>query len=333
MSDQKNLQWKYQRRWTFVIGLIIFSLLLTSCGGLGSSQPKTYTIGMVREGPFMDPIFDGFKAKMTELGYVEGKNITYIHPDIMGSDPQKSDTEIKRLVDQKIDLVLTLGSTPTKSAKKIVEGTNIPVVFVPFLNPVEEGLVDSISHPGGNLTGIQTVNNVPKALEWLLKIAPGTKQVYAPYSPADIVAQVTIKPLPEVAKQLGIDLILDPITSADQEAAAIKALPKDSAIFFLPSPALNPTTGDMKKLAIELGIPSGMRDPNPTDVVFTSTTDAAALGQQAAVMVDKIFKGAKPGDLPIETTEFFLIINLKTAKAIGLNIPDEILNQAQKIIR
>lgn len=329
----KNLSSKrsVSKVWLSITSLVIFSLLLTACGS--APTPKTYTIGMLREGPFLDSIFDGFKAAMTDLGYVEGKNIKYVYHAPTGNDAAKAENEVKSLLNEKVDLLLTMGNASTRATKKMIEGSNTPVVFVPFVNPVEAGIVASIAHPGGNLTGIQAIDNGPQVLEWLLKIAPNTKQIYAPYSPKDAVALTTVKSLPDVAKQLGVKLILDPVTSKEQEIAAIKALPKDAAIFFVPSPTLNPSSAEMKKLALELGIPSGMRDPDPTDVVFTHTTDATALGKQAAILVDKIFKGAKPSDLPVETPDFILIINLKTAKAIGLNIPDEILQQAKQVIR
>lgn len=318
-------------RWSILIWVVALSLLLAACGGTG--QPKSYTIGVAIETKGLVDLFTNFKAAMTDLGYVEGKNITYINHDELGTDLQKNEAEIKSLIDQKIDLLLTMGTAPAKAAKKLVEGTDLPMVFVPVVNPVEEGIVASISHPGGNVTGVQSLNIAPKALEWLLKVAPGTKQIYVPYSAADQVALTSIKPLPDVAAQLGITLKLDAVTSSAAEMAAIKALPKDSAIFFLISPSLNASLGDMKKLAIELGIPTGSRSSDTTDVVVSYTTDTIAQAKQAAVMADKILKGAKPADLPVETPEFFLIINLKTAKAIGLNTPDAILSQANTVIR
>jgi putative ABC transport system substrate-binding protein len=309
----------------------ILSMLLAACGG--TPQAKTYTIGVAIETDRMNPILDGFKARMVELGYVEGQNVTYIDPGALGAEPQKSETEIKRLIEQKVDLLFTLGTRPTTTAKKLTEGTDLPVVFVPIVNPVEEGIVASLSHPGGNLTGVQSVNITPKAFEWLLKIAPGTKQIYAPYNPTDQIAQVSIKPLPDAAAKLGVTLMLDEISSNDEELAAIKALPKDSAIFFIPSPSLNSGVGDMKKLAIELGIPTGSRNPETTDLVVSYTTDAASQGKQVAELVNKILKGTKPADLPVETAESILIVNLKTAKSIGLDIPDAILKQAAEVVR
>jgi putative ABC transport system substrate-binding protein len=324
-----NQQLKYS---TILIIFIITGLLLTACGGV-QTQDKIFTIGVACEFYHLDEILDSFKAEMIQLGYVEGKDVTYIYHGELGTELQKSEAAIKSLMDQEIDLLLTLGTPPAKAAKKVVEGTNLPVVFVPIVNPVEERLVASIAHPGGNLTGIQNVNIAPKALEWLLKTAPDTKQVYTPYYATDQIALTSIEPLPDAATQLGVTLTLDEVSSGDEVMAAIKALPEDSAIFFPPSPGLYSNLSDMRKLAIELGIPTGTRDPGATDVVVTYTTDAVALGKQTAVLADKILKGAKPADLPVETSEFFLTINLKTAEAIGLDISDDILRQADTVIR
>lgn len=314
-----------------VIVVIIASLLATACGG--EPQPKIYTIGVASEFT-PEEIFDGFKTTMTELGYVEGKNITYIHHGILGGGQQANEAEIKSLLDQKVDLLLTLGNAPTKAAQKAVEGTNTPVVFAPATNPVGQELVASIAHPGGNVTGIQDVSSVPKAMEWLLAIAPGTKQVYAPYHAADQVAQISTKPLPDVAAQLGVELVLDEVNSGDEVMAAIKALPKDSAILFPISPSLDASLDDILELAIQLRIPTGSTTDKTKDkLVFAYVVDLPQTGKQAAMLVDKIFRGIKPGDLPVETTDFVLVIRLKTAEAIGLNIPDTILRQADTIIR
>ena len=118
--------------------VIIVCLVLTACTGVTQAQ-ETHTIGIVNYSSGMDEVFEGFKAGMAERGYVEGKNITYIYHGAQKPVPQVIDGEVKSLLDQKIDLFLTLGTLPTLSAKKAVEGTDIPVVFAPVINPVQEG--------------------------------------------------------------------------------------------------------------------------------------------------------------------------------------------------
>jgi len=320
---------------TFLIWLGMFSLLLAACAG--TPAPETHTIGVVNYSSQLIPVLDGFKAQMSELGYVEGKNITYVYNDVVAPNPQAIDDEIKRLLDHKVDLLLTLGTPVTVAAKKAVAGTDIPVVFAPLVNPVEEGIVASIHHPGGNVTGVQNINAALKGIEWLLKAAPGTKQIYVPYHPDDRVSVTMTKPLPEVASRLGVKLVLDDVRSPEEALAAIKNLPKDTAIMFIPMPSLESGRSAMGKLALERGIPAGAsinaKPGTVDDLILTYTANVAKQGGQAARLVDQIFKGTKPGDLPVETSEYFFVINLKNAQAIGLDISDELLRQADTVIR
>src|SRR5687767_8004977 len=125
----------------------------------------------------LDPVLDGFKARMAELGYVEGRSIAYVYHGAVAPDPKAVEAEVRALLAQKVDLLLTLGTLPTRMAKQAVEGTSIPVVFAPVINPVDEGLVQSVTRPGGNVTGVQNGTTIPKALEWLLKLAPRTRKI------------------------------------------------------------------------------------------------------------------------------------------------------------
>jgi putative ABC transport system substrate-binding protein len=236
-------------------------------------------------------------------------------------------------VDQKVDLLLTLGTPPTLAAKKGVAGTNIPVVFAQVMNPVKQGIVESVSHPGDNVTGVQVINAAPKALEWLLKLVPGTQTVYVPYHPADRVSVTTIEPLPDAAARLGVELVLDEVYTPEKAIAAIETLPKNAAILFIPTPSLESRMSAIRKRAIARGIPVGAYALSVEDTLFTYGTNNAGPGQQAARLVDQILKGKKPADLLVETAEFFLGINLKTATAMGLDIPDEFLRQADAVIR
>ncbi len=328
---------KTPKGWGVFVGLVVLSLLLTACGGGGAQQPKTYTVGVMVEIAWLASIFDNFKPAMAELGYVEGKNITYIYHSEAGPDLPAFEREAKRLRDQKVDLILAIGTLTTKAAKKAVEGTNIPVIFIPVINPVEEGVVASINRPGGNVTGVQVVDQSPKALEWLLKVVPGTKKVYAPFNPADSITAQIMKGLREAAPKLGIELLPGEASSTDQMLAAIQALPKETVIFTtVPIPSIESGVEAAGKLAAERRIPVGTCNRligDPPFPVVTFSVDVRYEAKQGARMADRIFKGTKPAVLPVETAEYYLSINLKKAQEIGLNIPDEILRQAETVIR
>ncbi|HEY7489965.1 MAG TPA: ABC transporter substrate binding protein, partial [Candidatus Tectomicrobia bacterium] len=166
-----------------VVCLIVTCLLLAACGG--PTPTKTYTIGVVNYVPALEPVLAGFKAQMAEFGYLEGKSVAYIYHGSLAPDSQVIEREVKRLVEQKVDLFLTLGTLTTLVTKKTIAGTAIPMVFAPAFNPVGEGIVENLSHPGGNVTGVQDGNTIPKALEWLHKIVPQATRVYIVYHPKD----------------------------------------------------------------------------------------------------------------------------------------------------
>ena len=312
-----------------VICLSLTSLLWTACGG--TTPPKTSTIGVVNFYAALEPVLAGFKDQMVALGYVEGNNVTYIYHGLLENDPEVLGGEVKRLLDQKVDLLLTMGTPPTLAAKRA--GPSVPMVFASVMNPVKQGIAQSVSHPGGNMTGVQVIDGAPKAMEWLLKLVPGTKTVYVPYHPADRVSVTTIEPLPEAAARLRVKLVLDAVHTPEEVMTAIETLPKNAAILFIVTPGLESHMSAMRKLAIARGIPIGAYALSVEDTLFTYGTNSAGPGQQAARLVDQIFKGKKPADLLVETAEFFLGINLKTATAMGLDIPDEILRQADAVIR
>src|SRR5438128_428000 len=128
--------------------LMLIGLLLTACGS--ATPAKTYTIGVVHYNLGLEPVLASFKAQMAASGYVEGKNVIYIYHGVLANDPRVLGGEVKRLVDEQVDLLLTLGTQPTLAAKKGVVGTAIPVVFAPVTNPVKQGIVESVTRPSGN---------------------------------------------------------------------------------------------------------------------------------------------------------------------------------------
>lgn len=315
-----------------VICLLLTSLLLTACGG--DTPAKTYTIGVVNYVPALDQVFVGFKARMAVLGYVEGKNVAYVYHGVLEPDPQVIERAVKGLMDQKVDMFFTLGTKPALAAKNAIAGTNIPVVFAPVVTPVKEGLVESLSSPGGNVTGVQNGDTIPKALEWLHKIVPQATQVHTMYHPRDQVAHTAIKSLPDIAAALGIELVLREVHSLQEGIALVETMSKDAVIFLVPTPSLDPISA-LIEVAVQRGIAVGTTNHShlKAGALVTYAGSFSAMGQQAARMVDQILKGAKPADLPVETAEYFLHVNLQAATAMGRDIPDEFLRQADMVMR
>jgi len=314
--------------WTILIGIVVLSLLLTAC----ASKPRTYTVGIVNQGQHFEVVVDAFKADMVELGYVEGENITYLYNGVMLDIPS-AEAEVQRLVDQKVDLLFTLADPATQAAQKAVEGTDIPVVFIASQDPIRQGFVQSITHPGGNLTGVQTVIDSAKALEWLLTIVPETKKVYIFYHPEDLVSALIAKPILEVAAKREVEVVTGEVGSPTEELEAVKTIPDDATLLFITAPRLDAGREAVKQLAVERGIPAGGYNQTPTNLLFIYSLDLEGYGKQAARMVDQIFDGIKPAELPLETGNFDLVINLKMANTLGIEISDEVLRQAKTVIR
>ena len=310
---------------------VVLGLLFASCGG---TRAKKYTVGVVNYMQVLAPVLDGFKARMTELGYVEGTTIAYINHGVVAADPKVVEREVRGMLADKVDLLLTMGTLPTRAAKQAVEGTSIPVVFGPVINPVEEGLVQSITRPGGNVTGVQNGTTIPKALEWLFKIAPRTKKIYVIYHPRDAVSQTAMKSFPEIATALGFELVKKPVQSREEALAIIAQMPRDAAIFAVPTPSFDPFT-TLLAAAIERRIPVAAQISGyaKEGALLTYGPTMFAIGKQTGRLADQIFKGTKPADLPVETSEYFLDINLRTAKLIGLEVEDTTLRQANTVVR
>ena len=194
---------------------------------------KTFTIGLINYVSIHAPVIEGFKTSMTELGYVEGENVIYIDNDAVAPDPQIVDAENKQLLSQNIDLLFPVGNLRILRAKHAVEDTDMPVVFGAVANPIEDGIVESISRPVGNLTGVQVEgNDIPKALEWLVSIIPEARKVYVPYNPEDKASVANLTRLDNVLSQLGIELVYGKVSSAEEAVAAIESLSDDiDAIF------------------------------------------------------------------------------------------------------
>ncbi|MBN1428861.1 MAG: ABC transporter substrate-binding protein [Anaerolineae bacterium] len=311
---------------------MVTGLLSGACKN--SSQAKhTVVIGVVIESEPLVVTFDGLRKGMADLGYVEGDNITYIFNGVVGSDLDDIDHEVEGLLAKKVDLFFTPGTVPTLRVKQAVEGTDIPVIFAPVINPVDAGVVDSLSYPGGNVTGVETGDTLPKAMEWLITIAPATN-FYVPYHPDDVTSVSTIPVLMSTAATLGIDVTIDEVSSPEDVVAAIRSLPEDTDVLFVPMARLEAGLDDYAAAAMECDVAIGSYQPSymRNGILVNFSVDLFEMGKQASRLVDQALRGASPAELPVETADGFLTINLVTAEAIGLEIPNHILRLANTVI-
>jgi putative ABC transport system substrate-binding protein len=299
-----------------------------SCGG----GQKTYTIGVVNLAPGLDTAMEGFKEGMAELGYVEGENVAYIYEGATKSI-DVLDSVAQGLVEADVDLILSITTPATLAAQRATAGTDIPVVFVPVTDPVGAGIVDSLRNPGGNITGITFGAQEARRLEWLIQVAPTIEEIYVPYNPDDRSAVLALEVVSEAAVALGVELITHEARNNEEITAAVENTPGEAdAIFLLPDSLL----GGRATEFVALQLPTSAANPGDLTMhgVLTSYgVEQSSAGKQAARLADQILQGVKPSDLPVEMADFYLAINLKTAKAIGLDVPYEILQQADIIVR
>jgi putative ABC transport system substrate-binding protein len=327
-----KLSWrpdKYGRHIIAMAVLVVFGSFLSACG---AREPEARTIGVINLVPGLDDAVAGFKEGMAELGYVEGENVTYIYEGATNRI-DTLDSAAQGLVEADVDLILSITTPATQAAQRATAGTDIPVVFVPVTDPVGAGIVDSLSNPGGNTTGVTFGTQEGRRLEWLIQIVPTIEEIYVPYNPEDQSAVLALGIVSEAATKLGVELITHEVRSPEEIPAAVENISEEAdAVFLLPDSLLGTHATEF----VELQLPTSAA--NPSDLmdhgVLTSYgVEVTAAGRQAARLADQIFQGVKPADLPVEMAEFYLAINLKTAQAIGLDISDEILRQADIIVR
>ncbi len=312
---------------------VALSFLLMTINACKAPE-NIFTIGVITSTSTGNTAYEGFLAGMTHAGYVEGRNISYILKDVNEEDEQDVDSRIRELLGQDIDLLVAFGRQGSFRAKELTKGTDMPVLFCGNAWPVEDGLVESINHPGGNITGVKPANSIAKSLEWLKYIVPGLRKVWVPYNPDENLSVAELPALEKAASQLGIELVLAEIRSIKEAVAAIETLPEEiNAIFSVPTSVIDPKNAEISQAAIKRRIPVGASIQMDDAVLITLTNDFYNAGEKTAWLAQQIHKGIKPADLPVETSEVKLIINLRTAEEIGLNIPDDMLGLATTIIR
>jgi len=314
------------RRGAILLGLV--AIFFLGSENRANAQ-KIYTIGSLNTADQFADAFEGFKSRMTELGYKQGQNVRYDYHNSKG-DVDVLKRAAQKLVDDKVDLIVTTSTTGTVAAAKATVGARIPVVFLSAGNP--QKLVKNYSGSGSNLAGISSASLelTAKRLELLRELYPRAKRIAMPVDPKGVNYQGIMAEIQESAPKLGFVVSEIHVQSvADIAKVAPSIVSKIYDAIFTPADTLM-TVGIevLAKQAIKEKIPSvtSMLVNVKRGCLLTYASDYAALGKQGAVLVDKILKGAKPADLPIELPDKILLaLNLSTAKSIGLKIPKEIL--------
>jgi putative ABC transport system substrate-binding protein len=279
--------------------------------------------------------FEAFQRGLRELGYVEGKNIAIEYRYGDGNE-EKYAFVASELVALKPAVIVTWGTDVAAVVKKTTR--TIPIVFALADRPDILGLVDNLARPSGNLTGLTTLNFElsTKRLELLKETIPSLSRVSVLAMSHPLVA-ITFKEIEAMARSLGIQIQLDEFKGAPDIARIFKQLTNDSAGAVLLLPGREVVFGpSAATVAIQHRLPTIASQTVIADAggLMTYGARVSDMSKRAATYVDKILKGAKPGDLPIEQpTNFDFVINLKAAKQIGLTIPPNVLARANRVIR
>jgi putative ABC transport system substrate-binding protein len=277
--------------------------------------------------------FDAFREGLRELGYVEGQNIAIEYRSADGKDERLPGLAAE-LVRLKVDVIVAVSPPATEAAKQAT--STIPIVFPVSGDPVAEGFVASLARPGGNLTGLATIGPelVGKQLELLKAVAPKVSRVAVLQSPS----QQVQRQAEDAARALGVQLqVLKARTSSEIEAAfASMRSQRAGAVLVMRDALFFAQQTQIVALAAKSRLPAvyGFREQAEAGGLMAYGASTPQLFRRAATYVDKILKGAKPADLPVEQpTKFELVINLKTAKTLGLTIPPSLLGQADQVIQ
>ena len=275
--------------------------------------------------------------ELRALGYVEGKNIAFEYRYAEGK-LDRLPALADELVRLKVDVLLT-PSTPAAVAAKNATKT-IPIVFYSGSDPVAAGLVDSLARPGGNITGFTTISAVlaGKRLELLKETVPKLSRVAALWNPQDPSSAQTWKESQLPARELGLQLHSMEVSSTDKFEGAFKEATRagSAALALMGSPFFFSNQKQIVDLAAKHHLPAIYANYEfvVSGGLMSYGADEAEAYRRVASMIDKILKGTKPADLPVEQPKKFeLIINLKAAKQIGLTIPPNVLARADKVIK
>jgi putative tryptophan/tyrosine transport system substrate-binding protein len=338
MSSGENKEKDMRKKITV---LTLCALLVALCFSAEAQQPKKVPrIGYLSA---LDPARESARAEairlgLRELGYIEGQNIAIEYRYAEGK-PDRFPELAAELVRLKVDIIVVAGNAPIRAAKNATK--TIPILMAGGSDPVEAGLVESLARPGGNLTGLTSLDRElgGKRLELLKEAVPKVARVAVLYYPANPRQVREVKEvLPVTARALGLTIQPWPVRGADgfEKVFGEQSKERPDGLSVIGGALMNANQKRIAGFALKNRLPSMYPYRQFVDVggLISYGADNADSYRRVAYFVDRILKGAKPADLPVEQpTKFELVINLKTAKQIGLTIPQSLLYRADKVIK
>jgi putative tryptophan/tyrosine transport system substrate-binding protein len=317
------------------------SSLLMPCDASAQTPAKVYRIGVLNMTPpdLRSPSEIAFYGELRQRGYVEGQNLVVERRNAAGQADQLP-ALAKELVALRPDLIVASAPQPNRAVKEAT--STIPIVMIAVADPVRAGLVASLARPGGNLTGVATLvpgGFVAKMLELLHEVVPKATRIAVLVNPTNEIHRITLaQEVPDAARQLGVHIhVVEARTSDEIEPAINTAVgERAEALLIFGDPVFNNPPARLPPLVARTGLPALylLRTQALAGGLMSYGPDFMEIARRAASYVDRILKGAKPADLPVELpTKFELVVNLQTAKALGITIPQSLLQRADEVIQ
>lgn len=327
----------------FLPVLLLCMVLVSGCVQSNAGQnAKTYRIGILSGLDFFADTTDGFKAKMTELGYIEGKNIVY--------DVQKTNFDmaayksiLEKFVVDKVDLMFVFPTEASQQAKSVTEGTGVPVVFANAFTE-DTGLVNSVREPGGNITGVRWAGPdlALQRFEIMHEMAPRAKRMLVPYQRGYPIVKSQLDALRPAFASAGITLVEVPADNATDLETQLKnqeeSFNSETDVILMIAEPLCVTPDNfvvLGRFAEEHKIPYGgaFITFGGYSSIYGLTPQNVPQGKQAAFLADKILRGTPAGTIPVVSAEGYFQLNYTAAQKFGLNVSESLLVRANEIIR
>src|SRR5262245_21099777 len=315
---------------------VLFALSFPANAQQATQVPR---IGILPPGPISERVhlWEAFRQGLRELGYVEGQNITLAFPSAEVT-PERLSHFAAEVVSLKVDVIVAATTVAAQAAKEATK--TIPIVMPIASDPVGTGLVASLARPGGNVTGLTTIASdlSGKRLELLKEVVPRLSRVAVLSNPTSAAVPPQMRETEVTARALGVQLQRLEVRGPDDFDRVFQAATKErtGALITLEDAFVFTQRTRIVKLAAKNGLPAmyGFREFVDAGGLMSYAANLADMYRHAAAYVDKILKGAKPADLPVEQpTKFEFIISLKAAKQIGLTIPPNVLARADRVIK
>lgn len=299
------------------------------------NRTRPFVIGAIRLSEVDDRTLAGFKDGLKEQGFNLNSDIVIRDTGPAGTIDKLDDVVADHLA-AGVDMIFVSSTPGALAVKRATAGTSIPVIFTPVNDPVASGVVDNLERPGGNITGIKLPLGDDVRLLWLLKLAPATTHVFIPFTEQDKSSMQSVSVVRDAASKLNIELMVQAVSSTDEAREAARSIPAQANAIYIPRDSgveagIDAYVQEALKLKLPISAPSSTQVE--AGALFCFGFVHHELGKQGAIIASKIIHGAEPATTPIEVGRSYLTLNLQTAKAIGMSIPDDIVRQAAIVIK